>query len=91
VNGWLAIAQVEARDREECARSTNLTVLSVLAVARVLPSGLNSTPSTASVWPVRGVPMARWVVTSHNLTVPSKPKVARVLPSGPNATLIFPP
>ena len=68
------------------ATSHNRTVPSPLPVARVLPSGLNATESTAPVWPVRGFLLWRWVATSHNRTVPSPLPLARVLPSGLNAT-----
>src|SRR5437763_614887 len=66
------------------------TVLSQLAEARVLPSGLNATLDTKSVWPVRGGPrdVAVWgLLMSHSRTVRSKLAEARVLPSGLNATL----
>src|SRR4249920_3624803 len=56
-----------------------------LAVARVLPSGLNATANIAVV-PASGAPIWAWVATSHNRAVASWLAVARVLPSGLNAT-----
>ena len=68
------------------ATSHSRTVPSSLPLARVLPSGLNATEQTASVWPVSGLPIGWPVATSHNRTVPSSLPLARVLPSGLNAT-----
>ena len=47
------------------------TVWSLLAEARRCPSGLNATPSTGPVWPVRGAPMGWPVSASHSRTVSS--------------------
>ncbi|WP_405792989.1 hypothetical protein OG753_04155 [Streptomyces sp. NBC_00029] len=58
------------------------TVLSVLPVARVLPSGLNARDRTLSVWPVSGARAVR-AATSHSHTVFSLPALqeqqARIL------------
>src|SRR5450759_2324333 len=62
-------------------------VLSPLPEARILPLGLKATLFTTSVWPVRGRPSCRWVVTLHSRTVLSKLPEASVLPSGLKATL----
>jgi hypothetical protein len=63
--------------------------LSLLALAKVRPSGENATLMTTSVSPVRGWPSG-WgrfrSLKSHNLTVRSTLAVARVRPSGLNAT-----
>src|SRR5688572_16842115 len=61
-------------------------VLSQLVVASRAPSGLNATPYTVSVWPVRGAPWGWPVATSHNRTVRSKLAVASRASSGLNAT-----
>ena len=59
--------------------------LSTLALASLCPSGLNATPVTVSVWPVRGAPS--WPVSAfHNRTVLSSPALASRCPSGLNAT-----
>ena len=66
-------------------RSHRMTVSSLLAVARVRPSGDHATEATLSVWPVRGSPRRRgWsgLVRSHSRTVLSSLAVARVCPSG---------
>src|SRR5262245_19436071 len=57
------------------------TVLSELAEARVLPSGLHDTLQTASVCPLRVV-CSLAVATSQSFTVLSRPAEARVLLSG---------
>ena len=49
------------------------------------PSGLNATPQTAPVWPVR-VRRCSPVAGSHSRAVPSPPAVASSRPSGLNAT-----
>ena len=56
-------------------------------MARVLPSGLNATELTQSVWPVSGVPdlAAAGHVPQPHRAVAALP-LARVLPSGLNAT-----
>ena len=52
-----------------------------------MPSGLNATLITASVWPVSGAPIGWPVSASHTRTVRSSlPETMRV-PSGLNATL----
>lgn len=65
------------------------TVPSLLTLARVCPSGLNTTALTVSVWPVRvASKVGRWgSVRSHNRTVLSKLAVARMRPSELNVTL----
>ncbi len=70
------------------------TVRSALALARIVPSGENTTASTRSVWPLRGGPNGRGAdrsATSHNRTVRSAPALARMRPSGENATEITQP
>ena len=71
-------------------RSHSRTVSSsVLAVARVRPSGEKATEDTGPVWSVRGWPRGWGVVgslSSHSRTVPSLPTVARMCPSGENAS-----
>src|SRR5437764_1069158 len=67
----------------------NRTVMSLLPLARVCPSGLNATELTTSVWPVRGGPRGvGWAgpVTFHNRTVWLVLPLARVCPSGLNTT-----
>jgi hypothetical protein len=59
--------------------------LSALFVASRVPSGLNTTSFTASVWPTSGLPMGCPVATFHNRTVVSKLEVASRMPSGLNA------
>ena len=68
------------------ATSHSRTVPSTLALARVLPSGLNATEVTEPVWPVRELPACRPAATGHNRTGPFMLPLARVLPSGLNAT-----
>jgi hypothetical protein len=67
------------------ARSHRRTVWSGLALARVLPSGLNATEVTGPEGPVRGRLICRPLDRSHNRTAPSALPVARV-PSGLSAT-----
>ena len=55
------------------------------AVASRVPSGLNATPDTSSVWPVR-VRTVVPVAGSHSRTVLSSLAVASRVPSGLNAT-----
>ena len=63
-------------------------MLSALPETMRLPSGLNATLDTVSVWPVSGWPTGWPVSASHSRTVLSKlPETIR-LPSGLNATLI---
>ena len=62
---------------------------SLLAAARVRPSGLNATELTPSVPPASGWPSRAGragSVTFHSQTMPSVPPAARVRPSGLNAT-----
>ena len=66
--------------------SHNRTVLSLLPVAIVLPSGLNATLLTHRVCPIR-VRLSVSVWTSHSRTVLSPLPLAIVFPSGLNATL----
>jgi hypothetical protein len=61
-------------------------VRSVLVEAMMVPSGLNATPKTLSVWPVRGWPMGLPVAASHRRTVWSALAEAMTSPSGLNAT-----
>ena len=67
------------------APSQMITVRSPLAEARNLPSGLNATRLTYSVWP-RSVLIPFPVAMSQTLTVRSQPAEARNLPSGLKAT-----
>ncbi|HVE95498.1 MAG TPA: hypothetical protein VNA67_00660 [Pseudonocardiaceae bacterium] len=70
-------------------RSHSIAVLSVLAVANMLLSGVNATDTTALLWPVRGCPTVRGragSVRSHRMTLRSALAVARVVPSGEIAT-----
>ena len=53
-----------------------------------MPSGLNATLFTASVWPVSGWPIGWPVSASHTRTVLSPLPEAMRLPSGLNATLV---
>ncbi len=53
-----------------------------------MPSGLNATLDTASVWPVSGWPTGWPVSASHSRTVWSALPEAMRLPSGLNATLV---
>ena len=70
------------------AASHTRTVLSQLPETMRVPSGLNATLHTASVWPVSGWPTGWPVAASHSRTVLSAlPETMRV-PSGLNATLI---
>ena len=60
--------------------------MSSLPLARVLPSGLNATELTPSVWPVSGcadLTVAGHIPQPHRLVALP---LARVLPSGLNAT-----
>jgi len=68
------------------AGSHSRAVLSALAVASSRPSGLNATPLTSLVWPVR-VRRCSPVAGSHSRAVPSALAVASIRPSGLNATL----
>ena len=52
-----------------------------------MPSGLNATLDTASVWPVSGSPTGWPVAASHSRTVLSPLPEAMRVPSGLNATL----
>src|SRR5438477_387863 len=61
------------------------SLLSKLAVARYVPSGLKATPMTELVWPAR-VSTSRPDAVSHILTILSKLAVARRVPSGLKAT-----
>jgi hypothetical protein len=65
-----------------------LTVLSKLPEPILLPSLLNLTIVTVSVWPAIGGPDANPVVASHNRIVLSILPEAMRLPSGLNATLV---
>jgi hypothetical protein len=67
-------------------RFQSRTVWSALALASVLPSGLNATAKTESVWPVRGSPWGWPVAVSQSRTLWSALALASVLPSGLNAT-----
>src|SRR5947209_6874510 len=72
------------------ATSHRMMVLSKLPEANVLPSGLNVTLVTISVWPVRGEPICfgeAGLATSHRMMDWSALPDARVLPSGLKATL----
>ena len=64
------------------------TVWSALPVARVCPSGLNATETTAGRCPISWPSGMGWAgsVTFHSRTVLSALPVARVCPSGANAT-----
>ena len=53
-----------------------------------MPSGLNATLVTVSVWPVSGWPMGWPVAASHSRTVLSPLPEAIRVPSGLNATLV---
>ena len=53
-----------------------------------LPSGLNATLDTVSVWPVSGCPIGWPVSASHTRTVLSSLPETMRLPSGLNATLV---
>ena len=53
-----------------------------------VPSGLNATLDTVSVWPVSGWPIGWPVSASHSRTVLSQLPEAMRLPSGLNATLV---
>ena len=63
----------------------NRAVLSELAVAISVPSGLNATPPTGPWWPLRTRTTAP-AATSHSRAVRSKLAVATSVPSGLNAT-----
>ena len=65
--------------------SHSLTVPSLDADARVLPSGEKATELTQDVCP-KSVPVLDPVATSHSLTVPSRDADATVLLSGEKAT-----
>ena len=65
-------------------------MLSQLALASVSPSGLNATPVTASVCPVR-VALGRPVTASHSHPVLLSSPLANIVPSGLNATLVTTP
>ena len=52
-----------------------------------MPSGLNATLDTASVWPVSGSPIGWPVSASHSRTVLSPLPETMRWPSGLNATL----
>ena len=52
-----------------------------------MPSGLNATLDTVSVWPVSGSPTGWPVAASHSRTVLSELPEAMRVPSGLNATL----
>lgn len=64
------------------AISHSLTVLSALAVARVLPSGLKATALIARTCPLSGSPKGSPLATSQSRAKLLAPIVARVLPSG---------
>ena len=53
-----------------------------------MPSGLNATLDTESVWPVSGSPTGWPVSASHTRTVLSALPEAMRVPSGLNATLV---
>ena len=66
---------------------TELPGLTVVAVASLLPSGLNATIAPRFVPPVFRARLACWgAVTSQSRAAPLSSPVARVLPSGLNAT-----
>src|SRR4051812_11535856 len=75
---------VKVRVFRQVAASHSLIVLSPLAEAKVLPSGLKTTDSTLSLWP-SNVTEASAVARSHSLIVLSLLAEASVLPSGLNA------
>src|SRR6478672_12377659 len=68
-------------------RCHSLMVLSLLAEAKVLPSGLKATLQTEFLCPVR-VAMDFWGCRFHSLMVLSKLAEANVKPSGLKATLL---
>ena len=74
------------RSARPVVTSHSRTVPSRCRWPAVVPSGLNATALTASVWPVRGRRCGRPVATSHSRTVPSSLPVASSVPSGLNAT-----
>ena len=64
-------------------------MLSALAAASMVPSGLKATDQMGPVWPVSGAPSGsarRGSPTSHSRTVLSALPLASVRPSGLNAT-----
>ena len=63
--------------------------LSSPALASSFPSGLNATPRTTSVWPVR-MPTFWPVARCHSRTALSSPALASRRPSGLNATALIP-
>jgi len=65
---------------DSTAKSHKRTVLSALAEAKSLPSGLNATENTLMVWPVSGSPRGLPLATSHKRTVLSAPAEAKSLP-----------
>src|ERR1700752_4552566 len=89
---WLMLeVSFEQSDSAVASRGVghNRTVSSVLAEARVGPSGLNGTLVTTVVWPVRGwLSGVGWVglLRFHNRMVASVLPEARVCPSGLKAT-----
>ena len=60
-----------AASQEVKLGSHSRIVRSLLALARSLPSRLNATPFTDSLWPVRGWPCGRPEATSHSCAVSS--------------------
>jgi hypothetical protein len=61
-------------------------VWSLPTVASRVPSGLNATEYTQSVWPVSGTPIDWPLDGSHSRTVPSQPAEASSAPSRLSAT-----
>ena len=71
-----------------CPRPTAAPCRRQLPEAMRLPSGLNATLDTESVWPVSGWPIGWPVSASHSRTVLSALPEAMRVPSGLNATLV---
>ena len=63
------------------------TVLSALALARRLPSGLNARPVTSAVWPDSGSGSSSPLLAFQNHTLPSRLPEATVEPSAVNASV----
>ena len=71
-------------------KSHNRTVLSLLPLAIIFPSGLKATGRTAFPCPLKGLPIGL-PFKSHNLTVLSLLPLAIIVPSGLKATDTNPP
>src|SRR6476659_10805548 len=83
----LAASLAHSADTASRYTGHNRRVLSQPPETTRVPSGLNATLDTQSVWPISGLPTGCPVVASHKRTVLSHPPETMLVPSGLYATL----